>query len=294
MINQFIGTGVALVTPFDEQYNVDINALQKIVTHTIEAEGIDYLVVMGTTGESVTLSLKEKKQVLGIVTRHKNDRPIVLGIGGNNTMHILEQFSEFDPESYDAILSVCPYYNKPSQKGLINHFTMVADKSPKPVILYNVPGRTSINLSAKSTIELSSHPNIIGIKEASGDFNQCISIVKNTDDSFLLISGDDLLALPLIAIGAKGLISVIANALPEEMGKIVKSGLDGNFGEANKMLYRISYLIELMFREGNPTGVKALLSLLNLCTEQVRPPLIRSTTELISEIKMEYSKVKTR
>jgi 4-hydroxy-tetrahydrodipicolinate synthase len=165
---------------------------------------------------------------------------------------------------------------------------MIADKSPKPVLLYNVPGRTSVNLTAKSTIELSRHPNIIGIKEASGDFNQCISIAKDTDDQFLLISGDDLLALPLIAIGGQGLISVIANALPREMTQVVKYGLEGNFKEARKILYRISKMIELMFREGNPTGIKSLLALLNLSSEQVRPPLISSSVELREEIKSEY------
>jgi 4-hydroxy-tetrahydrodipicolinate synthase len=290
MNDELIGTGVALVTPFDEKNEVDFAALQKIIEHTILGN-IDYLVVMGTTAESVTIDMHEKIKILQFIRQQNTSKPIVLGIGGNNTRHILEQFSEFNPGSYDAVLSVCPYYNKPSQKGLINHFTMIADKSPKPVILYNVPGRTSVNLTAKSTIELSRHPNIIGIKEASADFNQCISIAKDTDDQFLLISGDDLLALPLIAIGAKGLISVIANALPMEMSQVVKYGLKGNFNEAKKILYSIFKLIELMFREGNPTGIKSLLAHLDLCTEQLRPPLIPSSAELREEIKSEYGRL---
>jgi 4-hydroxy-tetrahydrodipicolinate synthase len=267
------------VTPFDEKYKIDFETLRKIVDHTI-AGGVDYLVVMGTTGESVTISETEKNLVLQVVSENKKGKPLVLGIGGNNTGKILEQLENSDPGTYDAILSVCPYYNKPTQMGLINHFTMIADKSPKPVILYNVPGRTSVNLTAKSTIELSRHPNIIGIKEASGDFTQCIAIAHNADKNFLLISGDDIHALPLIAVGAQGLISVIANALPGEMSRIVRSGLEGNYTEARKILHSISYLIELMFREGNPTGVKSLLSQLGLCPDRVRPPLMNASPEL--------------
>ncbi len=292
MNDQFTGTGVALVTPFDTNHQIDFKALEKIVIHTING-GVDYLVVMGTTGESVTINEKEKKQTLKAVSGYKKDKPVVLGMGGNDTGKIIEQLGDSDPDQYDAILSVCPYYNKPSQGGLINHFTMIADKSPKPVILYNVPGRTSVNLTAKSTIELSRHPNIIGIKEASGDFNQCISIAKNTSKDFLLISGDDLLALPLIAIGAVGLISVIANALPSEMSQIVRNGLDGKFDEARKQLHKVSLMMDLMFKEGNPVGVKALLSHLQLCSAAVRPPLIHVSKELLEDIKTEYKKITT-
>jgi len=290
MNNQFTGTGVALVTPFDNNLKVDFDALKKIVEHTI-AGGVDYLVVMGTTGESVTIDEKEKKLILEEVHIHRKDKPTVLGLGGNHTQKILEQLDATDPDQYDAILSVCPYYNKPSQAGLINHFTMIADKSPKPVILYNVPGRTSVNLAARSTIELSRHPNIIGIKEASGDFNQCISIARNTPEDFLLISGDDLLALPLIAIGARGLISVIANALPSQMSGIVRRGLEGKFEEGRAILHRISNMMDLMFREGNPVGVKALLNHLQLCSTDVRPPLFRGSQELLEAIQAEYQKI---
>ena len=289
MGNQFTGTGVALVTPFDEQFKVDFEALKKVVNHTVSG-GVDYLVVMGTTGESVTVGETEKNMIIQVVHENKKGKPVVIGIGGNNTASILEQFDRVDPDQYDAILSVCPYYNKPSQKGLINHFTMIADKSPKPVILYNVPGRTSVNLSARSTIELSGHPNIIGIKEASGDFSQCTAIAKNTDENFLLISGDDMLALPLIAIGARGLISVIANALPDEMSRIVRYGMEGQYNDAKKLLYIISDLIELMFREGNPTGVKSLLAHLGLCMDTVRPPLLNASTGLRDEIAVAMAK----
>jgi 4-hydroxy-tetrahydrodipicolinate synthase len=292
MNNQFTGTGVALVTPFDQNLKVDFKVLKKIVTHVVEG-GVDYLVVMGTTGESVTIDEEEKKQVLEAVRDHRKNKPIVLGMGGNNTHKILDQLESSDPDQYDAILSVCPYYNKPSQAGLINHFSMIADKSPRPVILYNVPGRTSVNLNAQSTLELSRHPNIIGIKEASGDFNQCISIARNTSEDFLLISGDDLLALPLLAVGAKGLISVIANALPLEMSRIVQHGLDGKFDQARDLLHRISYMMNLMFREGNPTGVKALLSHLELGTQEVRPPLMHASDGLLTAIKEEYRKIKS-
>lgn len=290
MNNQFTGTGVALVTPFDKNLKVDFEALKKIVNHTVDG-GIDYLVVMGTTGESVTIDENEKKLILEAVHDHRKDKPIVLGMGGNNTQKILEQLEASNPDHYDAILSVCPYYNKPSQSGLIHHFTMIADKSPKPVILYNVPGRTSVNLAARSTIELSRHPNIIGIKEASADFNQCISIARNAPEDFQLISGDDLLALPLIAIGASGLISVIANALPFEMSNIVRYGLEGKFDEARTILQRISLMMDLMFREGNPVGVKALLSHLQLCSMEVRPPLISGSRELLEAIQTEYQKI---
>ncbi len=290
MNNQFTGTGVALVTPFDIQHKIDFEALKKIVGHTLKG-GVDYLVVMGTTGESVTIDENEKNLVLQFINEYKEGKPVVLGMGGNNTLKIIEQLENSDPDSYDAILSVCPYYNKPSQIGLINHFTMIADKSPKPVILYNVPGRTSVNLTAKSTLELSKHPNIIGIKEASGDYNQCISIARNTDEDFLLISGDDLLALPLIAVGAKGLISVIANALPSEMSQIVRYGLEGKYEQARSLLYKISHMMDLMFREGNPAGVKALLSHLDLCSYQVRPPLMHASSELLEDIKSEYRRI---
>ncbi len=284
MDNLLKGTGVALVTPFDKNYQVDYYALEKVTDYVIN-KGVDYLVVQGTTGESVTVQENEKKKILTLVYENRKDKPVVLGIGGNDTQKVILQFDLYDQDQYDAVLSVCPYYNKPTQQGMINHFSRIADRSPKPVILYNVPGRTGINLAASATIELSKHPNIIGIKEASGDFAQCISIIKNTDPDFLLISGDDLLALPLIAVGAKGVISVIANALPKEMSSIVKNGLEGQYEPAMQYLHKISEICGLMFKEGNPAGVKGLMEIIGLCARQVRPPLMDASKNLMIELR---------
>jgi len=291
MHNKFKGTGVALVTPFKTQLTIDFDSLEKVVNHTIE-QGVDYLVVLGTTGESVTIKDHEKLQILRKVNELNKDKPIVLGIGGNDTDKVCSLIDSFRGESFDAILSVCPYYNKPSQAGLINHFNMVADKSPKPVILYNVPGRTSVNLSARSTITLSEHPNIIGIKEASGDFNQAVEITKYAKDDFLLISGDDFLTLPLISIGAVGVISVLANALTRKMCDIVNNALRNNYREAQKALYDISEINGLMYREGNPVGVKCLLEVMGICGSEVRPPLAKASKELLQLIEKSYNEIK--
>jgi len=291
MPNKFKGTGVALVTPFDKDLNIDFNGLEKLVLHTLN-EGIDYLVVQGTTGESATINKEEKRAILRTVNNLKNDLPIVVGFGGNSTLDVIEQIKSFETEEYDAVLSVCPYYNKPTQNGLINHFQMIADQSEKPVILYNVPGRTSINLTAQSTLILSQHPNIIGVKEASGDFNQCVDIAKNKAPGFLLISGDDLLTLPLISIGAKGVISVIANALTRQMVQIVNSGLKNNISESRRELHNISDVNTLMYKEGNPAGIKCLLEIMGICKSDVRPPLMKASAPLFEEIKAAYTSIK--
>jgi 4-hydroxy-tetrahydrodipicolinate synthase len=276
MNNKFKGTGVALVTPFDTQLKVDFSGLEKVITHTIR-QGVDYLVVLGTTGESVTVKDDEKVQILRKVNESNMGKPVVLGIGGNDTERVLSQIDSFSGETFDAILSVCPYYNKPTQTGLINHFIQIADKSPKPVILYNVPGRTSVNLSAASIIVLSEHQNIIGIKEASGDFNQAVEIVENAKDNFLLISGDDFLTLPLISVGAVGVISVLANALTKEMCGIVTNALINDYRAAQKILYTVREINNLMYLEGNPTGVKCLLEVMGICLSDVRPPLAKAS-----------------
>ena len=291
MPNKFKGTGVALVTPFDKDLNIDFNGLEKLVLHTLN-EGIDYLVVQGTTGESATINKEEKRAILRTVNNLKNDLPIVVGFGGNSTLDVIEQIKSFETEEYDAVLSVCPYYNKPTQNGLINHFQMIADQSEKPVILYNVPARTSINLTAQSTLILSQHPNIIGVKEASGDFNQCVDIAKNKAPGFLLISGDDLLTLPLISIGAKGVISVIANALTRQMVQIVNSGLKNNISESRRELHNISDVNTLMYKEGNPAGIKCLLEIMGICKSDVRPPLMKASAPLFEEIKAAYTSIK--
>ena len=291
MHKKFKGTGVALVTPFDSHLKVNFHELERVVKHTIN-QGIDYLVVQGTTGESVTIKEDEKIEILRKVNQFNRDKPVIMGIGGNDTDKVLSQIDVLSKESFDAVLSVCPYYNKPSQSGLIKHFIMIADKSPKPVILYNVPGRTSVNLSAQSTAELSLHPNIIGVKEASGNFNQAVEIRKHSSDDFLLISGDDFLTLPLISIGAVGVISVLANALTREMCNIVNYALDNNYAEAQKQLFAISKINDLMYVEGNPTGVKFLMEILGICSGDVRPPLDKASMALQEKIKSALEEIK--
>jgi 4-hydroxy-tetrahydrodipicolinate synthase len=290
MNNKFKGTGVALVTPFDTQLKVDFSGLEKVITHTI-SQGVDYLVVLGTTGESVTVKDDEKVQILRKVNESNMGKPVVLGIGGNDTERVLSQIDSFSGETFDAILSVCPYYNKPTQTGLINHFIQIADKSPKPVILYNVPGRTSVNLSAASIIVLSQHQNIIGIKEASGDFNQAVEIVENAKDNFLLISGDDFLTLPLISVGAVGVISVLANALTKEMCGIVTNALINDYRAAQKILYTVREINNLMYLEGNPTGVKCLLEVMGICLSDVRPPLAKASKNLLKAVEKSYTEL---
>jgi 4-hydroxy-tetrahydrodipicolinate synthase len=291
MYTKFKGTGVALVTPFDNHLNVDYKSLENIVNHTIQL-GVDYLVVQGTTGESVTLKESEKLNILKAVNNISSGKPIVMGIGGNDTDKVLAQIDVLSQVHFDAVLSVCPYYNKPTQTGLIHHFVKIADRSPKPVILYNVPGRTSINLSAESTATLSEHHNIIAVKEASGDFNQAVEIIKRSKKDFLLLSGDDFLTLPLISIGAAGVISVLANALTKQMCDIVKYGLRNEYKKAQEILYTISDINSLMYREGNPTGVKGLLEIMGMCNGYVRPPLSKASKNLSEEIKKVYTEIK--
>lgn len=291
MYKKFKGTGVALVTPFDSNLKVNFGELEKVVNHTI-SHGVDYLVVQGTTGESVTINENEKVEILRKVNQVNTDKPVVMGIGGNDTYKVLSQMDKLSGESFDAILSVCPYYNKPSQTGLINHFTEIADKAPKPIILYNVPGRTSVNLSAQSTGVLSQHPNIIGVKEASGNFNQAVEIIKFSDDDFLLISGDDFLTLPLISIGAVGVISVLANALTNEMCSIVQHAINNRYAEAQRILYTITRINELMYVESNPTGVKFLMETMGICSGEVRSPLYKASKELQEKIKSALMEIK--
>jgi 4-hydroxy-tetrahydrodipicolinate synthase len=287
---RFNGTGVALVTPFNENLKVDFNAFEKAVNHTIKGN-IDYFVVQGTTGESVTVTDEEKKDLLHFVLSMKTGKPVVFGIGGNDTNKILHALDNYSAEKIDAILSVCPYYNKPSQAGLINHFEMIADRSPFPVILYNVPGRTSVNLNAESVQVLSQHKNIIGIKEASGNFTQCADIARSCRKDFLLISGDDLFTIPMITVGAVGVISVLANALPENMCNMVNNALKSDFPKAAAGLFNLSGINPLMYSEGNPSGVKYLMELLGICRSFVRPPLAVVSESLQKKIRDELKKI---
>lgn len=285
------GTGVALVTPFTYKGDIDIAALQKLVNHVIDNR-VDYLVVLGTTGESVTLNSIEKEEVYKCVVQTNNNRvPVVIGIGGNNTAEIIKQLSKTDLSAADAVLSVSPYYNKPSQKGIVEHFKRVADASPRPVILYNVPGRTGSNMVSETTLELSEHKNIGGIKEASGNIEQCMQIIKHRPRGFLVISGDDNLTLPLIACGADGVISVVANAYSGLFSDMVRACLSTDFEKANGIHYKLNKLIPMLFEEGSPSGIKHILKLMNLTTDTVRLPMVNISDVLKEKIGREMALV---
>ena len=270
------GTGVALVTPFHKYGTVDFSALEKIIEHTV-SNGVDYLVVMGTTGESVTLSEDEKLAVLDFVIETNKKRvPLVFGMGGNNTQGIINTIKSSSFDGIDAILSVCPYYNKPQQKGIYYHYKTIASISPVPVILYNVPGRTGANIEAETTLSLASDfSNIIAIKEASGNLDQIMKLVKEKPDDFTIISGDDALTLPLMSIGVEGVISVVANAFPGEFSKMVKLCLKGDFKNARKIHYSLIEIINTLFEDGSPGGIKAALQILELAHNNLRLPVVK-------------------
>ncbi|MCU0420386.1 MAG: 4-hydroxy-tetrahydrodipicolinate synthase [Cyclobacteriaceae bacterium] len=278
------GTGVALVTPFLEDGEIDFGSLKKLINHT--AKGVDYYVVMGTTGESATCSADEKREVLEFVI--KNNRkglPIVYGIGGNHTHAVLEEIDATRLKGVDALLSVSPYYNKPSQEGIAQHFEAVAEFSPVPILLYNVPGRTASNLTAATTLRLAKHKNIIGIKESSGNLEQCMTLARSKPNDFLLISGDDLLALPLYAIGGAGVISVLANAYPVLFKRLTTAAAKADYRKAQTETFKLLDINGPMYEEGNPTGVKFLLSLMGLCQPYTRLPLVPPSPALQTKIK---------
>lgn len=278
------GTGVALVTPFDKKGNVDHDALARLVKHILKGK-CEYVVAMGTTGESVTLSKEEKKSVLRTVVNTVNNKvPVVLGLGGNNTNELIASIGHYDLEGVDAFLSVSPYYNKPSQAGIIAHYRALSKASPLPLILYNVPGRTGSNILPSTTLTLAEEKNIIGIKEASGSMEQIMDLLNQRKKDFLIISGDDHLALPLAAMGADGIISVIANAFPADFSEMMRLGLDSKMEKARKIHYRLLPLIPLLFREGNPAGVKFVLEQMNICSETVRLPLVPVSKSLGKEM----------
>jgi 4-hydroxy-tetrahydrodipicolinate synthase len=274
------GTGVALITPFTPDYQIDFDGLAKLVEYNI-AGGVDYLVVNGTTAESATTTQEEKDQILAFIKKQVNGaRPIVYGIGGNNTGLLLECIRETDLTGITAILSVSPAYNKPSQQGIYQHFMALADASPVPLILYNVPGRTASNMVAETTLRLARHANIRGIKEASGNLEQAMQIAKYKPDHFMLISGDDMLTLPMITFGAEGVISVLANAFPEKFSTLVRLGLAHDFPQASKLLFELLDLNPLMYEESNPVGIKAVLELMGICGATVRLPLVEASPSL--------------
>ncbi|WP_258105059.1 4-hydroxy-tetrahydrodipicolinate synthase [Marinoscillum sp. MHG1-6] len=281
MINERLtGTGVALVTPFNEKLEVDYAALKKLLEHISNGEA-EYLVILGTTGESATIAPEERFKIIEfVVENNPKQLPLVLGYGSNNTTTIKSALQQFKDYPFDALLSVSPYYNRPSQKGIIRHYQEIADVSPFPVILYNVPPRTGSNLEAATTIELAKHPRIIGTKEAAGDLVQCSEIIANTDDDFLMISGEDALTLPMISLGGNGAISVIANLQPFEFSEMVRLALKGDYKGASKLHFALLEGYELVSAEGNPVSLKTGLEAANIMNRRVRMPLFEGSDDL--------------
>jgi 4-hydroxy-tetrahydrodipicolinate synthase len=282
-MNAFKGTGVALVTPFLEDQQVDFPSLERLINHVI-AGGVDYLVLLGTTGESATLTSSEKAKVLKACVEYNKGRvPLMLGLGGNATQKLIDEIEQTNFYGVAGILSVSPYYNKPTQEGIIAHYRALADASPVPLVLYNIPGRTMSNLTAATTLTLSHHPNIVGIKEASGNLEQCMQIAASMPKDFLLLSGDDLLTKPIQSIGGTGVISVLANAIPSSF----KTLIEGNESSSLQAAFSILKLNGLMYEEGNPVGIKNLLLHLGIIqTDQVRLPLLRASQGLSDKIRL--------
>jgi len=274
-MKKFKGTGVAVITPFKSDLSIDFTAMGRIVEHII-AGGVNYIVLLGTTGESSTLNRDEKRALTCFAVEAIGKRvPLVLGIGGNNTSEIVSYIRQSDMNGVDAILSVTPYYNKPCQKGLFQHFRQIALASPVPVILYNVPSRTASNIMPETCLELAkSCDNIIGIKECSGNYENMMKIIKDKPDNFLVISGNDMDVLTMTAIGGAGLISVLANAYPAECSEVVQQALKYNFKIAREIQFKFLEITELLFAEGNPGGIKAIMSNMNLCQNNLRLPLV--------------------
>ncbi|MDF2448781.1 MAG: dihydrodipicolinate synthase [Bacteroidota bacterium] len=282
----FTGTGVAIVTPFTAKGDIDFPALTKLVEHLIKGR-VEYIVVMGTTGETATLSKEEKQQVIShIVKVNKKRLPLVLGVGGNNTAEIVEQLKKDKLSDFDAILSVSPYYNKPSQEGIYQHYKAIAKASPLPIILYNVPGRTASNMAWDTTIRLATDfRNIIAVKEASGNMEQIMKIIKHRPDNFLIISGDDNLTLPIITSGGDGVISVVANAYPKDFSDMVRSALVHDLKTAQKLHYKLMEITEQLFADGNPGGVKVVLAQKKITQPNVRLPLVEPNDAVKAKLK---------
>ena len=278
-----IGTGVALVTPFKSDFSVDNEALKNIVNFSIE-NGIEYLVVMGTTAENATLSAEEKELVINTVVEVNNGRlPLVLGVGGNNTLQVVNELKTRDFSAFDAILSVSPYYNKPTQEGIYQHFKAIAEASPIPVVLYNVPGRTSSNMLPSTVLRLANDfSNIVGIKEAAGDLVQAMKIIQHKPKDFLVISGDDMIALPMVLAGGAGVISVIGQGFPKEFSEMIRLGLNKKVDAAFEIQYKIADSIDMIFEQGNPAGIKEIFKTLKIAENVVRLPLV-PVDEALSE-----------
>ena len=292
-MRRLTGTGVALVTPFDENKDVDFSAFKKLIEH-VSGNGVDYLVVLGSTGEAATLTDNEKIEVLAFVKENNTKKlPIVCGIGGNDTAKVIKTIEKMDLSGVSAILSVSPCYNKPSQEGIYQHFVAIADASPAPVVLYNVPSRTGgAGIISDTSLRLAEHSNIIGIKEASGDMEIALELAKNKSKDFILISGDDMLTIPLISYGFEGVISVLANAFPREMSDMTNAALSSKFEMAREQLFFLEGFNDSMYQESNPVGLKYLLSELDICLPEVRLPLVNASDELVKRIQENIKDIK--
>jgi len=287
-MTKFIGTGVALITPFNADLSIDFDALERLVEYNI-ANGTDYLVISGTTGESVTVTPEEKKELITFIAKINNGRlPLVLGIGGNNTASVVNEIKATDFSAIDGVLSVSPYYSKPTQEGIYQHFKAISAVSPKPIILYNVPGRTSSNMSPETTLRLANDfENIVAVKEAGNNVHQYLELLRNKPKGFLVLSGDDDLALGVALAGGSGVISVIGQALPKEFSEMIRLGIARKAKEAYDIHFKLMPITGLIFSENNPAGIKAVLSALNISKSHVRLPLVEATDKLKESIKSE-------
>jgi len=291
-MNKFHGTGVAVVTPFNADGTVDYNGLRKLINYLIDGK-VEYLVSLGTTGEASTLNKAEKKKIWEFTAEVTNGRlPLVAGIGGNDTAEVVNSVKTFEINGYDAILSASPYYNKPTQEGIYQHYKAISENSSLPVLLYNVPGRTASNVSPETTCRLATDfKNIIGTKEASGNFDQFNQIMRDKPVDFMLISGDDPVAMPMIALGAVGVISVIGNALPRQLSDLIRLCLNGDYANALPQHLNLIEFTKMMFAEGNPAGTKAALQHLGICDDHLRLPLVKVSEQLRSSIIAETARI---
>ena len=294
-MQSLIGTGVALVTPFKKDFSVDVESLTKIVNYQVE-NGINYLVILGTTAENATLNQEEKELVIQtVVAANKGRLPLVLGVGGNNTLKVIEELKSRDFSNFVAILSVSPYYNKPTQEGIYQHFKAISEASPIPVILYNVPGRTGSNVLPSTVIRLANDfKNIVAIKEAAGDLVQAMQLIQNKPKDFLVISGDDMIALPMVLAGGSGVISVIGQGFPKQFSELIRLGLDRKVDEAYELHYLLSNSIDMIFEQGNPGGIKEVLKSLGLSENIVRLPLVNVDADLASRIALFVGEIENK